>query len=248
MSIVNLDPPAPQDPLAPSAGPAWARARYDAVMAVPVDDRIVGLLDALLDFDDVLSGLLTAELVGDDELVLLDEDLESVAEAFVRAESRNLEQLATSETIVLSGPEVKRRIRHKQSIMPSHMAGGLYDDVRALFEIGDREGALISLERLVVVAPLTPQIEAFLHHNEGRLLEYYLGVFGPFSRIPALVKSEQRMPPGYYAMDKIQRIANLVDGRRSVEQILNQSEMSRIEACAVLSQLVRSAALDVGQK
>ncbi len=248
MSIVNLDPPPPTDPLAPSEGPAWALARHEAVMSLPADERVSGLLAALAEFDEALDGLLAAELVGEDELELVDEDLESVAEAFVRAESRNLEQLASSETIVLSGPEVKRRIRHKQSIMPSHMAGGLYDDVRALFEIGDREGALISLERLVVVAPLTPQIEAFLHHNEARLLEYYQGVFGPFTRIPALVQSEQRMPAGYYAMEKIRRIAGLVDGRRTVEQILAQSDMSRIEACAVLSQLVRSAALDVGQK
>lgn len=216
--------------------------------ALPLDDRVLGLLQALEALDERIELGVVAEFVSEDELVLLDEDTEAVAEAFVRAESRALEQMASSATIVLSGPEVKRRIRHKQSIMPSHMASGLYDDVRALFEIGDREGALISLERLVVVAPLAPQVDAFLQHNEPRLLEYYQGLFGPFSRVPALVKSEQHMPPSYLTMDKIRAIVELVDGRRSVEDIIVASGMRRVEACAVLSQLVRASALDVGRK
>ncbi len=248
MTFSALTPGLPSDPLAPSGDVDWAIERHRAVMELALDDRLQGLLAALEGFDVALSETPSAEFVGEDDLELLDEDPESVAEAFVRAESSGLEEMASGATIVLSGTEVKRRIRHKQSIMPSHMAAGLYDDVRALFEIGDREGALISLERLVVVSPLTPQVESFLHHNEGRLLEYYQGVFGPFSRVPALVHSEQRMPASYYALDKIRTITEMVDGRRSIQNILLSSGMSRIEACAVISQLVRAAAIDVGPK
>ncbi|MCB9737640.1 MAG: hypothetical protein H6747_00055 [Deltaproteobacteria bacterium] len=250
MSSVAIDPALPRDPLAPSEGADWAVARADAVAALPLDERVIGLLEALETLETVLlrhEPEIASELIEADELELIDEDVDSVAEAFVRAESSNLEQLASSETIVLSGPEVKRKIRLKQSIMPSHMASGLYDDVRALFEIGDREGALISLERLVVVAPLSPQILGFLAHNEARLLEYYQGVFGPFTRVPALAPGEHRMPSAYYAMDKIRTVAGLIDGRRNVQQIIDQSGLSQIEACAVLSQLVRASALDVGR-
>ncbi len=250
MSTAAIEPGLPPDPLAPSAGPEWAVARATAIEALPLDERVVGLLEALATLEDVLlrhAPDVGSELIAEEELELIDEDADSVAEAFVRAESSNLEQLASSETIVLSGPEVKRKIRLKQSILPSHMASGLYDDVRALFEIGDREGALISLERLVVVAPLSPQILGFLSHNEARLLEYYMGVFGPFTRVPALAPGEHRMPAAYYAMDKIRLVANLIDGRRNVQQIIDQSGLSQIEACAVLSQLVRASALDVGQ-
>jgi hypothetical protein len=252
MSSFVLQPDLPPDPLAPSAGADWAVARAAAVAALAPDPRVEGLLRALSTLEDVLLRDLDAsagsEELDADELIVLDDDDDAVADAFVRrAESGNLEQLASSETIVLSGPEVKRKIRLKQSIMPSHMASVLHDDVRALFEIGDREGALISLERLVVVAPLSPDILAFLRHNEARLLEYYQGVFGPFSRVPALAPGEHRMPPAYYALDKIRLVADLIDGRRDVEAIIAQSGLSQIEACAVLSQLVRASALDVGK-
>jgi Asp-tRNA(Asn)/Glu-tRNA(Gln) amidotransferase A subunit family amidase len=251
MSTFVVEPGLPSDPLAPSEGAAWAVARHNAVAALAIDERVLGLLAALASLEELLAEadyqVISSELIDEAELELVDEDPDSVAEAFVRAESTTLEQMASSETIVLSGPEVKRRIRLKQSIMPSHMASGLYDDVRALFEIGDREGALISLERLVVVAPLSPEILGFLAHNEERLLEYYQGVFGPFTRVPALAPGEHRMPPSYYALEKIKIVSDLIDSRRNVAQIIEASGLSQIEACAVLSQLVRASALDVGQ-
>ena len=103
------------------------------------------------------------------------------------------------------------------------------------------------MERLVVVAPLSPEILGFLAHNEERLLEYYQGVFGPFTRVPALAPCEHRMPPSYYALEKIKIVSDLIDSRRNVAQIIEASGLSQIEACAVLSQLVRASALDVGQ-
>lgn len=157
-------------------------------------------------------------------------------------------QFASAETIVLSGPEIKRKIRHKQSIMPSYVGQILYEDIGALFEIGDREGALISLERLLAVAPISPQIDAFLSHNEQRLVEYYETVLGPWSRIGRLREGETAMPPGYFRLDKVAQLLPYLDGTRSLEDAMAHSGLRRIEACAVLSQLARSSSLDLGDR
>ena len=170
------------------------------------------------------------------------------AEAFVQAGTRGRHQLAAAETIVLSGPDIKRKIRHKQSVMPSYISQVLYDDIGALFEIGDREGALISLERLLTIAPISPQIETFLAHNEGRLLEYYESVLGPWTRTARLRDDAAGMPGAYFSFDKMARVVSLLDGTRPLGRVLTESGLRQIEACAVLSQLARSNSLDLSQK
>lgn len=171
-----------------------------------------------------------------------------VAEAFVRAGGRDRHQLAAAETIVLSGPDIKRKIRHKQSIMPSYISQVLYEDIGALFEIGDREGALVSLERLLTVSPISPQIETFLAHNEARLLEYYESVLGPWSRVIKLRDGDGGMPPAYFNFDKMMRVVSLLDGTRPLSRVLSEAGLRHIETCAVLSQLARSASLDLTPK
>ncbi len=157
-------------------------------------------------------------------------------------------QFSSADTIVLSGPEIKRKIRHKQSIMPSYVGQILYEDIGALFEIGDREGALISLERLLAVAPISPQIDAFLVHNEQRLVEYYETVLGPWSRLGRLREGETAMPPGYFRLDKVALLLPYLDGTRTLDDAIAHSGLRRIEACAVLSQLARSSSLDLGDR
>ncbi len=171
-----------------------------------------------------------------------------VAEQFVRAGGRDRHQFAAAETIVLSGPDIKRKIRHKQSIMPSHISQVLYEDIGALFEIGDREGALVSLERLLTVSPISPQIETFLAHNEARLLEYYESVLGPWTRVVKLRAGELGMPPAYFNFDKMMRVVSLLDGQRPLSRVLSEAGLRHIETCAVLSQLARSASLDLSPK
>lgn len=171
-----------------------------------------------------------------------------VAEQFVRAGGRDRRQFAAAETIVLSGPDIKRKIRHKQSIMPSYISQVLYEDIGALFEIGDREGALVSLERLLTVSPISPQIETFLAHNEARLLEYYESVLGPWSRVVKLREGDTGMPPAYFRFDKMMRVVSLLDGSRPLSRVLSEAGLRHIETCAVLSQLARSASLDLSQR
>ena len=166
----------------------------------------------------------------------------------MRAGGRDRHQFAAAETIVLSGPDIKRKIRHKQSIMPSYISQVLYEDIGALFEIGDREGALVSLERLLTVSPISPQIETFLAHNEARLLEYYESVLGPWSRVVRLRDGDGGMPQAYFNFDKMMRVVSLLDGTRPLSRVLSEAGLRHIETCAVLSQLARSASLDLSQK
>lgn len=248
MNAPELQPDVPNDPLAPSAGAQWAVARRDAVLALDINHRVRGLLEALEELDDVVEDaaliVLTDELIDESEIEIID-DAETAAEAFVRAKTKAPEQMASAKTIVLSGPEVKRKIRYKQSVMPSVMADNLFADVKSLFEIGDREGALVSLERMVVVAPLTTSINNFLAHNESRLLEYYQSVFGSFSRQVSMKADAPSMPPPYFALKKVNTVVSLIDGERSVQSVIDDSGLTTIEACAVLSQLYRSDSVEI---
>ncbi|MBI5610808.1 MAG: hypothetical protein HY902_18160 [Deltaproteobacteria bacterium] len=164
------------------------------------------------------------------------------------AQTSKLPQFATADTIVLSGPEIKRKIRHKQSIMPSYVAQVLYEDIGALFEIGDREGALVSLERLLVVAPITPQIESFLEHNEARLVEYYESVLGPWTRTGRLREGETALPAAFHRFDKVAQLVRHLDGTLTLSEVIARSGLRNIEACSVLSQLSRSSSLDLSDK
>ena len=212
--------------------------------------RVVGLLDALNELDLLIDEagqeVLTHELLNESEVEVVETPTQDTVETFLKAEKTGRAKLASMETVILPGLEVKRKLRFQQSISSSHMADGLFRDVRALFEIGDREGALVSLERLIVVAPIAPEIEGFLGHNEARLLDYYQNVFGPFSRTICLAEDRGQMPPVYFSLDKVQVVLELIDGDRTVSEIINSSGLRRIETCAVLSQLVRASAVDVG--
>jgi hypothetical protein len=264
VSSFAIEPDVPRDPLAAAESASWATKRAAAVASLPLDPRAKALLDALEGLDELIEAAEHGELTEIEadwdeaaqaeaidlspEEVVDAEALEvvDVAEAFVQAGRRDRHQFASADTIVLSGPDIKRKIRHKQSIMPSYVAQVLYEDIGALFEIGDREGALISLERLLTIAPITPSVMAFLDHNEARLLEYYESTLGPWTR-PARLKAgaEQGMPAGYFQLEKMATIVALLDGR-PVSEVLSASGLRPIEACAVLSQLARSASLDLG--
>ncbi len=265
-STFAIEPDVPRDSLAAAEGAQWAAARRNAVLSLPVDERLQGLFASLRGLDE----LLIAWESGDDRAALLDDrDLSDATEdiaielgadeiseaerpdpvaAFVKSGNRERHAMANAETIVLSGPDVRRKIRHKQSVLPSYMAQVLYEDIGALFEIGDREGALVSLERLLTVAPVTPQIETFLSHNEARLLEYYESVLGPWTRVVRMRTSDSPMPAAYFRFEKMATVVKLIDGRRTLNAVLAECGLRKIEACAVLSQLARSASLDLGEK
>ncbi|GMV39982.1 MAG: hypothetical protein AMXMBFR64_16980 [Myxococcales bacterium] len=116
----------------------------------------------------------------------------------------------------------------------------LYEDVHWLFQLGDIDGALISLERLLVLAPENEEIQAFVSLNERKLIEIYQSVLGDWDRVPRLSEGGLSMPVVTSTGDKVRRILKHIDGGRSIREILGASSSNRLEVCSVLSQLIRA--------
>ena len=115
----------------------------------------------------------------------------------------------------------------------------LYNDVLRLFSLGDTDGALVSLERLLIVAPINDQIRSFLRINESKLMKLYEGVMGPWSNVPGHVGNPQA-PEFFNHHAKFKTILHLVDGQRDLGAILEESYFLPLETCAVVNQLIRA--------
>jgi len=115
----------------------------------------------------------------------------------------------------------------------------LYNDVLRLFSLGDTDGALVSMERLLIIAPINDQIRNFLRVNESKLMKLYEGVMGPWSNVPHKVDAPNA-PAFFQQHAKFKSILHLVDGKRDLGGILEESYFLPLETCAVLNQLVRS--------
>lgn len=227
---------APDAAAAPAPGPIHRGAPTDELPAVSILDDDAEIPDIPPTPDDDITEL------GADDLTV---EPEAVADTYVRQVSGDRKRMAAAETLVLSGPDIKRKIRHKQSIMPSFAGQILLEDIVSLQALEDKEGAVVSLERLLTIAPMSAQVEAFLSHNEAKLLQYYEMVFGPLTRIARLKETDTGMPPGYFRLPKIRAVVQLLDGTRTVADVLGAAGLRRIEACAVLSQLSRAGCLDL---
>ena len=117
----------------------------------------------------------------------------------------------------------------------------LYDDMLRLFRLGDSDGALISLERLLTSTPLNQDLEEFVEVNEERLMELYKSVLGSWAECPVRAEEiEGPIPPAFLTFPKIASTLAFIDGHTSFSTILSSSKMTRLETAAVLSQLVRS--------
>lgn len=232
--------PSPDAAVAAALPPSHGRAPTDELPAVSVLEEVPSDETDIPDIPPTPDDEVT-ELEADDVTV----EPEAVAETYVRQVSGDRRRMAAAETLVLSGPDIKRKIRHKQSIMPSFAGQILLEDIVSLQALEDKEGAVVSLERLLTIAPMSAQVEAFLSHNEAKLLQYYEMVFGPLTRVARLKESDSGMPPGYFRLPKIRAVVQLLDGTRTVADVMSGAGLRRIEACAVLSQLSRAGCLDL---
>jgi hypothetical protein len=115
----------------------------------------------------------------------------------------------------------------------------LYDDVLYLFHCGDKEGALISLERLLLIAPKNADVQRFISVNEKKLLEVYQDVLGSFKLVPERAKKPQAMPAGHEDNERFKLVMKHVNGENSIETLFEILPWSPLESCATLSQLQR---------
>lgn len=123
----------------------------------------------------------------------------------------------------------------------------LYDDIVTLSTMADREGLLISLERLLVLARLEDHVRQFVESNEVKLMGLYESELKSFSRVPKRKPAvvENTMPRVFLRGEKIAAVLPLVDGNASISEIVRRSSLTPVETCSVLSQLKRAGLLDV---
>jgi hypothetical protein len=155
------------------------------------------------------------------------------------------ESVPTEDPIIADSPEEYLPPQPEEDDPPSpgwtRRSELLYDDMLRLFRLGDSDGALISLERLLTSTPLNADLEEFVQVNEDRLLELYVAVLGKWASKPVrATEIEGPIPPAFLRFSKIAEVLELVDGSTSFADIVSNTNMTRLETTAVLSQLVRS--------
>jgi len=116
----------------------------------------------------------------------------------------------------------------------------LYDDVLYLFESGDLDGALVSLERLLLLGGRTPEVQEFISLNEAKLLKLYERSIGSFTGAPQRERRGEAMPMSFLQRPSVATVFNSVNGETTVEQLVEAAGMPPLEVCAVLNQLRRS--------
>ncbi len=218
-----------------------------AAAYAPVDELIAGLLDRLeralaeearraaVPLDELgEDGGPTLELDDADVIEITDEELLQAAdEELEEALEERVTEVAASGGPRVIPPDVDGR----------RAAAFLYGDTLWLLGINDGEGALISLERMLALRAPEGDIAEFVSLNQERLLGIYQNqVLGDFQAVLQIEASpdELRFPAWYAKQERVAAVRSLVDGKRTIAQILEASSMSPLETCCILAELKRS--------
>lgn len=119
----------------------------------------------------------------------------------------------------------------------------LFDDALRLFRLGDSDGALISLERLLTAMDLNEDLREFIRVNEDRLLALYQAILGPWEKVPQRCESPEPMPPAFFSAPKVSHMLDRINGRASLDDLMQDQMLTRLETIAVVSQLLRAKAI-----
>jgi len=121
----------------------------------------------------------------------------------------------------------------------------LYQDVLTLFDLGDQPGAMTSMERLIMLSPSAEELQAFVEKNGESLKRLYEENFGSFDRVPVPVSNSVpvRIPTQDEAL--VKDILDLVDGHRTIQDILEQSEHEDLFTLVSIAHLARSGYLEL---
>lgn len=124
----------------------------------------------------------------------------------------------------------------------------LYDDIVMLSAMNDRDGLLISLERLLVLAKLEDHVRVFIDANEPKLIALYESHLKSFSRAPQMRPPavDNTMPRVYLRGEKVAAVLAAIDGRATIADIVKQvGALTRIETLSVVAQLQRAGVIDI---
>ncbi len=140
-------------------------------------------------------------------------------------------------------PPAKQKRAATQDWRPTERA--LYDDLLALFELGDSFGAMTSLERLWMLNPDASELKAFLAKNKDLLIRLYRDALGTLDRVPVPRKDRApvRIPAGRPSL--MMDILRLCDGHRSLREIARKSGIGELATLLTVSHLARSGFVEL---
>ncbi len=114
----------------------------------------------------------------------------------------------------------------------------LYEDILWLFRVGDNEGALVSLGRLLNVAGQTPELERFLEINESKLVGLYERLLGSFQR-PLTVSDNGLGDRYFWDVQEAQELLKLGRAAGTLATLLERSPYPTMKTLAMAHRLQR---------
>jgi hypothetical protein len=121
----------------------------------------------------------------------------------------------------------------------------LYEDVVRLFDLGDSAGAMISLERLVMLSPTANELNIFLEKNGDLLLRLYRDALGSMDRVPVPVKDRRplKIPTDHPAL--FLDVLRHADGHRTLRDLVRKLAATELRTLIVISHLARSGFVEI---
>lgn len=123
----------------------------------------------------------------------------------------------------------------------------LYEDVLWLFRIGDNEGALESLGRLLDLAGETQELKRFLEINRAKLLAVFERILGDFNQ-PLEVSGNGLGDRYFWNVEEAEAVLRLARECGSIAALLEKSYLGDIKTLCLLHRMQVDGMLSFPQK
>ncbi len=182
------------------------------------------------------------------------QDAKSAESSFARALADCLAALRDRATAARAAAETVLQEPEVEVAAPEPPAPGaswaaperaLYSDLLALFELGDSQGAMTSLERLWMLSPDAADLSAFLSKNQDLLIRIYREALGSLDRVPVPRKDRApvRVPAARPSI--MMDVLRLCDGHRKLKEIVRKSRIGELNTLLTVSHLSRSGFVEL---
>ena len=121
----------------------------------------------------------------------------------------------------------------------------LYEDAVTLFDLGDQQGGMISVERLLMLSPDAKETETFLSKSERVFTQMYEDHVGSLDRIPVPVQSAHPIKIPASDASLVMDVLRRVDGRRSIREVIRLAGKGHLRGLITLVHLARSGFIEL---
>jgi len=129
-------------------------------------------------------------------------------------------------------------------VKPSASPSVTMREVRDRFDVGDFTGALVLAEGILELDTENADALLYAEHCRDVLKQMYLSRIGGVRRVPQVAMSPEELR--WLALDhRGGFLLSLVDGRCSVDEILDMSGMTDLDALRVLMQLLQQNVIKI---